>query len=394
MAGPSCKLGSLNSQIDSIILCLVAARLGASRAVGRAEAKACSSKPTVWLGGLQLRRAARVCSSKPTVRLGCVAQVCGSKPTVLLGRCPTPCDLTGQVDPHPNKRSGDISRGRFLTRLKKCTSLNILALMNKTSIKAQNMTAVNLPIRLRRGEIDGSERANDGSEKREEQARTEEGERREKKGRRKEERRERLSLGQSGTAGVGRGSGNAGRGSGSGSAGRGRGSAGRGRGSAGVGRSSGRDEASTSRPKLKVRRTRQCEGGSQSQSTQNAPPVCISDMNSLPVLGIGGTFFQGFVEFLRYSVQPLFHRNNIESWQREQTIHKANNKLKIIRRERHLCRLEIYSLRYVLTPSVAKIVVNLQELILTCCQRVEEVINMEDEEDGSKIEMMDKVSPE
>ncbi|KAM7480869.1 hypothetical protein LguiB_005452 [Lonicera macranthoides] len=57
-----------------------------------------------------------------------------------------------------------------------------------------------------------------------------------------------------------------------------------------------------------------------------------------------------------------------------------------------LCRLEIYSLRYILTPYVAKIVVNLQELILTCCQRVEEVINMEDEEDGSKIEMMDKVN--
>ncbi|KAM7480892.1 hypothetical protein LguiB_005475 [Lonicera macranthoides] len=48
-------------------------------------------------------------------------------------------------------------------------------------------------------------------------------------------------------------------------------------------------------------------------------------------------------------------------------------------------------LRYILTPSVAKIVVNLQELILTCCRRVEEVINMEDEENGSKIEMMDKV---
>ncbi|KAM7480877.1 hypothetical protein LguiB_005460 [Lonicera macranthoides] len=52
---------------------------------------------------------------------------------------------------------------------------------------------------------------------------------------------------------------------------------------------------------------------------------------------------------------------------------------------------EIYSLRYILTPSVAKIVVNLQELILTCCQRVEELITMEDEEDGSKIEIMDKV---
>ncbi|KAM7480873.1 hypothetical protein LguiB_005456 [Lonicera macranthoides] len=61
------------------------------------------------------------------------------------------------------------------------------------------------------------------------------------------------------------------------------------------------------------------------------------------------------------------------------------------RENMHLCRLEIYSLRYIPTPSVAKIVVNLQELILTCCQRVEEVINMEDEEDGSKIEMMDKV---
>ncbi|KAM7480882.1 hypothetical protein LguiB_005465 [Lonicera macranthoides] len=48
-------------------------------------------------------------------------------------------------------------------------------------------------------------------------------------------------------------------------------------------------------------------------------------------------------------------------------------------------------LRYILTPSVAKIVVNLQELILTCCQMVEEVINTEDEKDGSKIEMMDKV---
>ncbi|KAM7466127.1 hypothetical protein LguiB_013689 [Lonicera macranthoides] len=48
-------------------------------------------------------------------------------------------------------------------------------------------------------------------------------------------------------------------------------------------------------------------------------------------------------------------------------------------------------LRYILTLSVAKMVVNLQELILAFCKRVEEVINMEDEEDGSKIEMMDKV---
>ncbi|KAM7462058.1 hypothetical protein LguiA_030179 [Lonicera macranthoides] len=48
-------------------------------------------------------------------------------------------------------------------------------------------------------------------------------------------------------------------------------------------------------------------------------------------------------------------------------------------------------LRYILTPSVAKMVVNLQALILKLCKRVEEVINMEDEEDGTKIEMINKV---
>lgn len=47
-------------------------------------------------------------------------------------------------------------------------------------------------------------------------------------------------------------------------------------------------------------------------------------------------------------------------------------------------------LRYILTPSVAKMVVNLQELSLKSCL-MEEVINMEDVEDGSMIEMMDKV---
>lgn len=48
------------------------------------------------------------------------------------------------------------------------------------------------------------------------------------------------------------------------------------------------------------------------------------------------------------------------------------------------------SMKYLLLPSMAKMVANLQELKLVGCERMEEVIEMEDEE-SFEVEMMDKM---